>query len=57
MANISSLIGVDWYFGIAFADPTNFTNQISVADTVVSVLGDNLIALQMGRFLLRSFFD
>lgn len=49
MKNISNLLGVDWYFGLPFFDPTNITGITTLAVFSEEVLGTNLIALQMGN--------
>ncbi|KAG8689837.1 hypothetical protein FRC11_000282 [Ceratobasidium sp. 423] len=48
MKNVSSLIPTEYYFGLNWIDPNNFTNLVLVAETVDSTLGDDLLALQLG---------
>lgn len=49
MRNITALLGVDWYFGLPFADPTNTTGISTIAAFAESILGDKLIGLQLGN--------
>ncbi|KAF8699112.1 Glycoside hydrolase family 79 protein, partial [Rhizoctonia solani] len=49
MKNISSLIPTEYYFGLNWIDPNNFTNSVLVAETVESILGSDLLALQLGN--------
>ncbi|KAG9125174.1 hypothetical protein FRC07_008677 [Ceratobasidium sp. 392] len=49
MKNVSSLIPTEYYFGLNWIDPNNFTNSVLVAETVESILGDDLLALQLGN--------
>ncbi|KAG8688124.1 hypothetical protein FRC08_011609 [Ceratobasidium sp. 394] len=49
MKNVSSLIPIEYYFGLNWIDPANFTNSVLVAETVESILGDDLLALQLGN--------
>ncbi|KAF9506580.1 glycoside hydrolase family 79 protein [Hydnum rufescens UP504] len=49
MNNISSLVGTRWYGGLPFADPTNTTGIASIIAFAEQVLGDNLIAMQLGN--------
>jgi transglutaminase/protease-like cytokinesis protein 3 len=52
MANISSIVDVDWYFGLPF-NQSSVDNKIDniwqIAQTAQSILGDNLLGLQMGN--------
>ncbi|KAB5589021.1 hypothetical protein CTheo_7533 [Ceratobasidium theobromae] len=49
MKNISSLVPMEYYFGLNWIDPNNFTNSVLVAETVESILGTDLLALQLGN--------
>ncbi|CAE6505796.1 unnamed protein product [Rhizoctonia solani] len=49
MKNVSSLIPTEYYFGLNWIDPNNFTNSVLVAETVENILGDDLLALQLGN--------
>ncbi|KAF8596582.1 hypothetical protein BDV93DRAFT_542700 [Ceratobasidium sp. AG-I] len=49
MKNVSSLIPIEYYFGLNWIDPANFTNSVLVAETVESILGSDLLALQLGN--------
>ncbi|KAG8892735.1 hypothetical protein FRB99_002468 [Tulasnella sp. 403] len=49
MSNITSLVGIDWYFGLAFDQPFNDSNAMLVARAAESILGDHLVALQLGN--------
>ncbi|KAG8706428.1 hypothetical protein FRC09_002416 [Ceratobasidium sp. 395] len=49
MKNVSSLIPIEYYFGLNWIDPNNFTNSVLVAETVEAILGDDLLALQLGN--------
>lgn len=49
MAHISDLVDVNWYFGLAFADPTNTTGLVAVASEAQKILGNRLLSLQMGN--------
>lgn len=52
MANVSSLVGTEWYFGLPF-NQSAVENQIENIPEIVSkaqeVLGDKLLGLQMGN--------
>jgi hypothetical protein len=52
MANITSLVGAQWYFGLAFNEteqtsPTG--NQLIAAEYAQRILGDNLMGLAVGN--------
>ncbi|CUA68540.1 Beta-glucuronidase [Rhizoctonia solani] len=49
MKNVSTLIPTEYYFGLNWIDPNNFTNSVLVAETVENILGDDLLALQLGN--------
>jgi hypothetical protein len=49
MKNISTLIPTEYYFGLNWIDPNNFTNSVLVAETVEAILGNDLLALQLGN--------
>jgi len=49
MKNVSTLIPIEYYFGLNWIDPNNFTNSLLVAQTVESILGSDLLALQLGN--------
>ncbi|KAG8878335.1 hypothetical protein FRB97_002589 [Tulasnella sp. 331] len=46
MSNISSLVNVGWYFGLPFLNPSQIQN---VADSATTILGQNLLGLQMAN--------
>jgi hypothetical protein len=52
MANISALLGVEWYSGLPFADPTNTTGIAEIAAVSEQLLGHNLRGLQLGAVAL-----
>lgn len=49
MGNISALVDADWYFGLAFDQPFNDSNAMTVARAAEDILGKHLIALQLGN--------
>lgn len=49
MNNISALVGVQWYFGLPFAYPLNISGISDMVAIYEEVLGDNLLALQLGN--------
>ncbi|KAG7535920.1 hypothetical protein FFLO_03591 [Filobasidium floriforme] len=52
MANISAVVGVDWYFGLPFnqsAVENKIDNIYEVAQTAQAILGERLLGLQMGN--------
>lgn len=49
MKNVSSLIPIEYYFGLNWIDPANFTNSVLVAETVEGILGSDLLGLQLGN--------
>ncbi|TXT10651.1 hypothetical protein VHUM_02156 [Vanrija humicola] len=50
MANITSLVGIDWFFGLPFNSTTIPTHEAAlVAKTALSVLGPKLRALSLGN--------
>lgn len=46
MNNISSLVGVGWYFGLPFLNATNIP---AIATAATTILGNNLLGLQLGN--------
>lgn len=46
MSNISSMVGVGWYFGLPFLNPSEIQN---VANAATTILGSNLLGLQMAN--------
>lgn len=51
MLNITTLTNVQWYLGLPFGYPVNVTGIVAMAKIYEDVLGDNLIALQLGKLL------
>lgn len=52
MANISAIVGVDWYFGLPFnqsAVDNKIANIYEVAQMAQGILGERLLGLQMGN--------
>lgn len=49
MNNISDFVGVNWYLGLPFAYPINTTGISDMTAIFEEVLGDRLIALQLGN--------
>lgn len=49
LSNVSSLVGAQWYFGLAFNDTSNDANALLAAQYVQDILGSNLVALQLGN--------
>ncbi|KAF8332661.1 uncharacterized protein EI90DRAFT_2917640 [Cantharellus anzutake] len=49
MMNISGLLGVEWYSGLPFKDPTNTTGIAAITATIEEIMGDRIIGLQMGN--------
>ncbi|WVQ82507.1 hypothetical protein IAT38_004636 [Cryptococcus sp. DSM 104549] len=52
MANITSLVGIDWYFGLAFneTDVTDPTGNIPIAASKAQeILGESLLGLSVGN--------
>ncbi|WVF70633.1 hypothetical protein IAT40_005426 [Kwoniella sp. CBS 6097] len=52
MRNITSLVGVDWYFGLAFnqSDVESPTGNVPIAATwAQEILGENLLGLSVGN--------
>jgi hypothetical protein len=49
MANVSALVGAEWYFGLAFNDTSADENTLLTAQWAQQILGENLIALQLGN--------
>ncbi|KAF8320735.1 hypothetical protein DL93DRAFT_2073392 [Clavulina sp. PMI_390] len=47
--NISALLGTQWYLGLPFSYPVNVTGISELTGIFEQVLGDNLIALQLGN--------
>ncbi|KAJ7707363.1 glycoside hydrolase family 79 protein [Mycena rosella] len=47
LANISSLVNVQWYLGIALNDTTNL--RLGIAEVAEAVLGASLLGLQVGN--------
>jgi hypothetical protein len=48
--NVSALLGVNWYLGLPFAYPVNISGISEMAGIFEEVLGNNLIALQLGPY-------
>ncbi|KAF8324445.1 uncharacterized protein EI90DRAFT_2934654 [Cantharellus anzutake] len=49
MSNISTFVDVQWYAGLPFAAPLNLSGIATMTAYAEQVLGDNLIALQLGN--------
>ena len=49
MTNISALLGVEWYLGLPFKDPTNTTGIAAMMATIEDIMGDRILALQLGN--------
>ena len=49
MTNISKFLDVQWYGGLPFAAPLNTSGIALITGYAEEILGDNLIALQMGK--------
>ncbi|KZO91654.1 glycoside hydrolase family 79 protein [Calocera viscosa TUFC12733] len=49
LSNVSELVNAQWYFGLAFNDTAADENALLVAQWAQDVLGDNLLALQLGN--------
>ncbi|EJU00548.1 hypothetical protein DACRYDRAFT_23005 [Dacryopinax primogenitus] len=49
LANISALVDAQWYFGLSFNDTSADGNALVVAQYAQDILGNNLIALQLGN--------
>lgn len=49
MNNISALVDTHWYLGLPFAYPLNITGISEMTAIFEEILGDRLIALQMGN--------
>ncbi|EJU00547.1 hypothetical protein DACRYDRAFT_108615 [Dacryopinax primogenitus] len=49
LANISALVEAQWYFGLSFNDTSADGNALVVAQYAQDILGNNLIALQLGN--------
>ena len=52
MGNVSALLGVQWYSGLPFTDPTNTTGIAGIAALTQEILGSNLRGLQLGAVAL-----
>lgn len=50
MNNITDFVGVNWYLGLPFAYPVNVSGISAMTAVFQEVLGDKLIALQLGMF-------
>jgi hypothetical protein len=50
MNNITAFLGVNWYLGLPFAYPINITGISEMTGIFEEVLGDSLIALQLGVY-------
>ena len=48
MLNITKLTEAQWYLGLPFGYPVNVSGIVEMAKIYEEVLGDNLIALQLG---------
>lgn len=53
MNNITAFLGVNWYLGLPFAYPVNISGISEMTGIFEEVLGDNLIALQLGMYCNR----
>ena len=49
--NITTLTSTQWYLGLPFGYPVNVTGIVDLARIYEQVLGDNLLALQLGSHL------
>jgi hypothetical protein len=49
MLHISELVGTSWFFGLPFDNATNTTGMAAIAATAENILGDTLLALQLGN--------
>lgn len=49
MLNITTLTSTQWYLGLPYGYPVNMTGIATMAKIYEDVLGDNLIALQLGE--------
>jgi hypothetical protein len=53
MANITSLIGTQWFFGLAFNESdvtsTDHQNVIDAAQYAKQILGSNLLGMAIGN--------
>ncbi|OCH90123.1 glycoside hydrolase family 79 protein [Obba rivulosa] len=47
MANVSSLVNIQWYLGIPFNDTSHL--RLQIAEYGESILGDNIIGFQVGN--------
>lgn len=52
MLNITTLTGAQWYLGLPFGYPVNVSGIVEMVKIYEEVLGDNLIALQLGKCLI-----
>lgn len=48
LLNVTTLTDVQWYLGLPFGYPVNVSGIVEMAKIYEDVLGDNLIALQLG---------
>lgn len=55
LLNITTLTSAQWYLGLPFGYPVNVTGIVEMAKIYEDVLGDNLIALQLGELLKICF--
>ena len=46
--NITNFVGTNWYLGLPFSYPVNISGISAMTGIIEDVLGDNLIALQLG---------
>lgn len=46
--NMSALLDIQWYLGLPFSYPLNISGISELTGVFEQVLGDNLIALQLG---------
>ncbi|KAF8316072.1 hypothetical protein DL93DRAFT_2193867 [Clavulina sp. PMI_390] len=49
LGNITALTSANWYLGLPFGYPVNVTGIVSIAEISQQVLGDSLLALQLGN--------
>ncbi|KAF8316086.1 hypothetical protein DL93DRAFT_2056676, partial [Clavulina sp. PMI_390] len=49
LSNITALTSANWYLGLPFGYPVNVTGIVAMAETFEQILGDNLLALQLGN--------
>jgi hypothetical protein len=52
--NITTLTSTQWYLGLPFGYPVNVTGIVNIARIYEHVLGNNLLALQLGQQIFVS---